>query len=122
MKSRIKELRSVLGLSQKDFADKLGLTDTAISKIEKGDRNPSEQTIKSVCREFNIDYFWLTEGKGDMFTSFPETIIDEVVNQFKLNKGDKAILQAYVNLSDSKREAVKDFLLSIAENMKEESD
>ncbi|MEG0366249.1 MAG: helix-turn-helix transcriptional regulator [Coprobacillus sp.] len=122
MKSRIKELRSVLGLSQKDFADKLGLTDTAISKIEKGDRNPSEQTIKSVCREFNIDYFWLTEGKGDMFTSFPETIIDEVVNQFKLNKGDKAILQAYVNLSESKREAVKDFLLSIAENMKEESD
>ena len=59
MNGRIKLIRKTLGISQRDFGKKIGISDTAVSKLESGERNPSEQTLKSICREFNVDYFWL---------------------------------------------------------------
>ena len=74
---RIKFLRETLSLSQEAFGEKIGIGKTSISKIELGSRNPSEQTIKSICREFNVNYAWLLEGKGEMFSALPETLLDE---------------------------------------------
>lgn len=48
--------------SQKDFGDMIGLKANSVSCIETGTNNPTEQTIKAICREFNISYLWLTEG------------------------------------------------------------
>ena len=31
-----------------------------------------EVTIKSICREFNVNYEWLKDGTGDMFREAPE--------------------------------------------------
>lgn len=28
---------------------------------------PTKQTLKFICREYNVSYLWLTEGEGDMF-------------------------------------------------------
>ena len=56
MNGRIKLIRKTLGISQRDFGKKIGISDTAVSKLESGERNPSEQTLKSICREFNVDY------------------------------------------------------------------
>ena len=53
MNDRIKSLRKTLGLSQREFGKKIGISDTAVSKLESGERNPSEQTLLSICREFN---------------------------------------------------------------------
>lgn len=33
---RIKELRSIVGLSQREFGERIGIVKTAVSKIEKG--------------------------------------------------------------------------------------
>ena len=52
MNERIKEIRKSVGLSQKEFGVRIGVSDTAISKIEHGERNPSKQTIKLICKEF----------------------------------------------------------------------
>ena len=48
MNERIKELRKVLGLTQTAFASSIGLTGAAITRIEKGDRNPSNQALLSI--------------------------------------------------------------------------
>lgn len=66
MNQRIKELRNKMGLSMEKFGARIGLTRSAISKIESGS-NPSEQTIISICREFNINEDWLRFGKGEMY-------------------------------------------------------
>ncbi|WP_367280736.1 helix-turn-helix domain-containing protein, partial [uncultured Helicobacter sp.] len=50
MYERIKFLRKTLGLSQDAFGEKIGITKASISRIEKNERNPSDQTIKSICR------------------------------------------------------------------------
>lgn len=60
---RIKYLRKeVLQKTQKDFGFQIGLKPNSVSDIESGKNNPTEQTIKAICREFNVNYLWLTEG------------------------------------------------------------
>lgn len=66
MKDRIKAVRKILGLNQTAFAERLALTRSAICKIESGENNPSEQTLKLICKEFNISYLWISEGIGPM--------------------------------------------------------
>ena len=67
MYNRIKELRNALRLSQKAFGARLGVTDAAISSIESGRRNLTEQMEISICREFNVNREWLRTGEGEMF-------------------------------------------------------
>ena len=43
---RIKEVRNSLGLTLEKFGDRLGVTKVAISNIEKGNRNLTEQMTK----------------------------------------------------------------------------
>lgn len=67
MHDRVKELRRALGLTQSEFADKIGITGTAVSLYESGKRGVSETLVKSICREFGVSYLWLTTGEGEMF-------------------------------------------------------
>lgn len=64
---RIKELRIALGLSGEKFGEKLGVTKVAISNIERGNRNLTDQMFKSICREFKVNENWLRTGEGEMF-------------------------------------------------------
>lgn len=75
---RVKDLRKNLGLTLEKFGARLGVTKTAISKIEKGERNLTELMTKSICREFNVDYGWLTTGSGEMFVDSDEDFLARV--------------------------------------------
>lgn len=64
--NNIKELReNILNLSQDKFAQKIGLQRNTISLIENGKRNPSDRTIKDICKTFNVNENWLLTGNGD---------------------------------------------------------
>ena len=67
MNERVKELRSALGLSAEKFGARVGVTRSAISRIENGVVNVTEQMQKSICREFNVSEDWLRNGTGEMF-------------------------------------------------------
>ena len=118
---RIAEVRSSLGLSMDKFGSRIGITRNSINAIEKGVNNPSSQTIKLICNEFNVDPFWRESGKGDMFTAIPETIIDELIDEFKLDDYDRLIIKTYVEAPSEQQQAIKDFLLTLAENAKRKS-
>lgn len=66
---RLKELRQTLKLTQQEFANSLGITKSAISNLEIGNRNVSEQTIKLISKEFHVREDWLRTGEGNMFSS-----------------------------------------------------
>lgn len=63
---RIRKLRNNLGLTQQAFADRIGMKRNSIAQVETG-RKTSEQTIFSICREFNVSETWLRDGTGEMF-------------------------------------------------------
>ena len=80
---RIKEVRKTLNLTLEKFGEKVGVTKTAIFNIENGNRSVTEQMRKAICREFNVDYIWLTTGQNEMFVkqSFEDMdVIENITN------------------------------------------
>lgn len=105
---RVKEIRKSLGLTLEKFGEKLGVGKTAISNIEKGVRNLTEQMAKSICREYNVSYDYLVDGEGEMFTDLPDTILDELCIQYDLDDIDRKIMEIYLELPPESRQALKD--------------
>lgn len=64
---RIRTLRKELKMSQNDFGTRIGLASNTITNYETDRRNPSNQVIELICREFNVNEEWLRTGKGEMF-------------------------------------------------------
>lgn len=62
-------MRTTLNLTLEKFGKRLGVTKVAISNIEKGNRNVTDQMRKSICREYGVNEVWLTSGTGKMFIS-----------------------------------------------------
>lgn len=75
---RVKEIRKSLGLTLEKFGEKLGVGKTAISKIEKGENSLTEQMTKSICREYGVDYIWLTSGEGEMFVESDDDFFERI--------------------------------------------
>lgn len=107
---RVREIRKALGLTLEKFGDKLGVGKTAISKIEKGENALTDQMAKSICREFNVSYDYLTYGDGDMFDSLPQTILDELCQQYDLDDLDRKILDLYVSFPKELRDTIKNYI------------
>ncbi|MDL2327583.1 helix-turn-helix domain-containing protein [Ruminococcaceae bacterium OttesenSCG-928-A11] len=61
---RVKLTRLDWELNQVEFANRLGVTNAHISKIEKGKTTPSSALIKLICKEYKISERWLTTGEG----------------------------------------------------------
>lgn len=78
MDKRIRELRKSLNLTMEQFGEKIGVSKSTISNIENGNRNATEHMVKSICREFNVDYGWLTTGVGEMFVDSDEDFLARV--------------------------------------------
>lgn len=69
MNERLKDLRKALKLNQEELGKRLGLIKSTISKLESGNSKITEQTIKLICKQFNVDYMWLTTGDREMFNN-----------------------------------------------------
>lgn len=67
MNQRIRQLRKALDLSQREFAEKIGLKQNAISYMEKSGSTVTEQNIKAICSQFSVNENWLRTGSGKMF-------------------------------------------------------
>ena len=75
---RVKEIRKTLGLTLEKFGERIGVTRGSMSNIENGNRNLTEQMTKSICREFSVDYMWLTTGDGEMFIDTDDDFIERI--------------------------------------------
>jgi HTH-type transcriptional regulator/antitoxin PezA len=67
MNQRLKKLRKSLDLTQQKFADRIGVKRNTVGQWECGINPLTDQTISSICREFNVNENWLRTGKGEMF-------------------------------------------------------
>jgi len=108
---RIKLLRKELGLSQVEFAERLGISDAAISKIESGKNTPAESTIRLICSTYKVLYQWLTTGEGEMF-AYNEPSTDELVDKYMPNESEfaRSIMKSFARLSDSEWIKLRDLI------------
>jgi transcriptional regulator with XRE-family HTH domain len=81
LNERIKELRSALKLSQRQFAKRILVSQTLVNEIEVGKYKVNLRTIHFIASQLNVNIDWLKKGTGDMFLETPpdarlEHIID----------------------------------------------
>jgi transcriptional regulator with XRE-family HTH domain len=80
---RIVSLRKELGLTQIEFAKKLGISRSAISLIEIGKNPLTEQNIKTISLIFGVNEEWLRTGKGEMFKTENYPRYSELLDIFR---------------------------------------
>lgn len=95
--NRLKELRQTKGLRQSELAQKVGISEQAISFYENGKRNPKIETLQKLADYFGVSVSYI-KGEIDteqleklielaIFFCFPKTTItygkEEVDDEFK---------------------------------------
>ena len=119
---RVKQARKSLCLTMEKFGERLGVTKTAISLIESEKNNLTDANIKAICREFNVDYIWLTTGEGEMFVDSDDDFIEKI-DRIMAGESDirKNAIKALVNASTEDIEAF-DRLIDLYLQAKNEKD
>lgn len=114
LKDRLRELRKTTGLSQTDFAEKLGCGRGAIKNLEEGKTGISSTFADLICRIYGCNVVWLETGEGEMFR---EPTIDEQIAGFVgdvlSDKGDefqKRVMCILASLGPEGWKALSDFL------------
>lgn len=75
---RIREVRKALGLTLEKFGEKIGMKKNSVSQLENEKNSVTEQVVKAICREYNVDYMWLTTGDGEMFIDTDDDFIERI--------------------------------------------
>lgn len=115
---RIRHLRKdILCISQKEFGDVIGLKPNSISCIETGTNAPTEQNIKSICREFKVRYQWLTEGIEPMYEELDSdcmTRIDAIMTGE--NEFAKSLFKAFSRLDTEEWKLLEKLISDLKKN------
>ena len=123
MGERVKELRKALGLSGEKFGEKIGVTRSAISDIERGRNGLSDSNILAICREFNVNEEWLRTGMGEMFKdmSLDEEIISFIgeIQWDTSNTFKKRFISALSKLSEEEWNVLEKIIVDMASNIEE---
>ena len=95
MKNRIKQVRDSEKLSQRAFGERIGISGPSVARLESGENNPSDQTIKLICSEFGINPDWMAG-------------VDGAEMKLSLEDADfAAVLRAMTGGSESKKQLLK---------------
>ncbi len=118
MNLRVKEIRKRNNLTMEQFGSRLGITKASVSRIESGVNNLTEQMIKAICREFNVNENWLRTGEGDMvialsrresIAAFIGNLMKEDDDSFKLR-----LIDVLADLDESEWEFLADLAQRLA--------
>ena len=101
MNERIKKIRIALNLSQEEFGARLSIGKASVSKIELGKNQPSDQTVKLICTEFNVNAEYLKDG-ADVPMFLEPAGDDEMVDRIMMGADDfkKSVFRAFARLGD----------------------
>lgn len=114
MNERLKKLREHLGLTQKEFASRIGLKNGIISSYEKGTRPIPPSNFKLICNEFEVNEQWLLNGEEPMFK---DITLEPEFEGFSENT--KNILRKIQELPESEQLAIQVLIDSLYSKIKE---
>lgn len=117
MNKRIKEIRKYLGLTLDTFGSRIGITSSGLSKIERGLSGVSDQTVRSICREFKVSEGWLRTGEGDMFDQEQPSILARLSSEYKLTAREQSVVAAFLELDEADRAAIMRYVDKLVEKL-----
>ena len=119
---RIKFLRKELKLTQNVFGERVGLKKSAVSQIENGSTSANPRLVQLICNAFNVSEDWLLYGTGKMYTSNEDAVMEKVSKMYDLTPQQEIFARKWLQLPGDAREAVVEYVISLAESLKENQD
>ena len=112
---RVRKLRKTLDLTQREFGERINLKSNSVALIEGG-RNTSDQTIASICREFNVNETWLRTGEGEMFIPAPTSELEALASRYPTMTHETYVLvEKLVNLPKASQDIIMGFMREVVE-------
>ena len=112
---RIRKLRKNLDLTQREFGERINLKSNSVALIEGG-RNTSDQTIATICREFDVNEKWLRTGEGEMFIPAPTTELDALASRYPhMTHETYVLVEKLVNLPKASQDIITGFMREVVE-------
>ena len=116
MGERLKQLRKMFKLTQREFAEKIGIKQNTFAQYELGRNEPIDAVVSLICREFGVNEKWLRTGEGEMFVKKTEDEeaeyyrgrIDELFTG-RDEKFRKALLDVVLRMDAQQVAAVKEY-------------
>jgi len=111
--AKLREIRTRLGLTQKDFAAKLGVSLPYLNQMENNNRPVSTTVVLALAQEFGLDVTELSSGDGARLVSdMREALADPVFGDTALPLADlrltasnaPALARAFLELHRSYRQ------------------
>ena len=99
MNERLIEIRKSLNLSQKEFAEKIGLKQGSLSDLETGRAKIIDRVIFLICSKYHVNEKWFRTGIGNMFLEY--------------DKKHDEFFETFQNLNP----ILQDFLIKTAKNL-----
>lgn len=78
--TRIRKYRENRGLSQKDLADLIGVSNSRVSNWEQGINRPNADIVADICKALNIS---------------PSELLDVQLSTDKLTEQERKVINAY---------------------------
>lgn len=94
---KIGKVRQEMGLTQEEFADKIGYARTTLAKLEAGLRDIKSSEIVELAEKLNVSCDYLL---GRTMAAAPDNIIQEMVDRYGLSENTLKTLQ---RLKDSRK-------------------
>jgi transcriptional regulator with XRE-family HTH domain len=79
---RLTNLRTTLGMTQKEFAEKIRVAKSYVSSLEKSQRKTNDRLIKLIADTFGVSEEWLKTGTGGMFVQPKDKDLSVIVNLY----------------------------------------
>lgn len=80
---RIREARKLRNYSQKQLADAVNITDSAISQYETGQTEPTIKNLSSIAVVLDVSFEWLATGRGEKEI---EDFLQQLAKKYKKDK------------------------------------
>lgn len=121
---RINLIRKENGLTLEKFGERIDLKKSALSQYEHDTASPSDRTIRSICREFNVREEWLRYGEGPMNEEDTQPDeLDAILERYGLPRRLRGLFIRYGKLPEASQAAIRewldDWILEAADRIRE---
>ena len=115
---RFKALRKDNKLTQAEFGERIGLKQSAASKLEQDGATVIDQNIRLICDTFHVRERWLRTGEGEKDAGSDDELWKKIREKFFLHGFSEEIARAWFELDDEKREDVARKVEDVARTLK----
>jgi transcriptional regulator with XRE-family HTH domain len=107
-RERIKQIRSILELSQVKFAERIAISPSYLGGIETGDKKVNDRILRIISMEFGASEHWLRTGEGEMFNEIADANVAVATSLFKSLTPEYqeivlVLLNAFTDLQNSRK-------------------